>query len=319
MTAQKAATEGGFANVYTLWLAHWRQNKSPRHVQYTERRLAADVLPVLGARPIAEIDAIEIVAMTKKIEARGARDVAKRAIQTTGQVFEYGISHGYCQRNPARDIKVGNILAPAERRNMPRVELPELPELLRAIEKYRGLVTRLAMKLLTLTFVRPSNLSEAPWSEFDLDNARWVISKERMKRINGTPRTPHIVPLSRQAVEILRALQQLTGASEFLFPGEQGNACMSNNTILGAMENMGYKGRMTGHGFRGIASTILHEHQFLHEHIELQMAHMKRDKVSAAYDYAKHLEPRAKMMQWYADYLDRVRQGAKVISIDIAS
>jgi integrase len=140
-----------------------------------------------------------------------------------------------------------------------------------------------------------------------------------MKRINGTPRTPHIVPLARQAVEILRALQQLTGGSEFLFPGEQGNTCMSNNTILAAMENMGYKGRMTGHGFRGIASTVLHEHQFPHEHIELQMAHMKRDKVSAAYDYAKHLEPRAKMMQWYADYLDRVKQGAKVISIDIAS
>jgi integrase len=316
--AKKVAEESAFANVYKLWLAHWRQNKSPRHVDYTERRIAADVLPLLGARPINEITAMDIKAMAKKIDARGARDVAKRAIETTGQIFEYAMHDDLCSRNPARDFKIGNILSPASTRNRPRVSLEELPELLRAIDKYKGFITRLALKLSALTFVRPSNIRNAQWREFDLDNARWTILGEQMKAIYSsafaTP--PHIVPLSRQAVEVLRALQQLTGDGKYLFPSDRkSNQPMSGATINAALERMGYSGRMCPHGWRGVASTALHEHQFPHEHIELQLAHTKRDSVSAAYDYAKHLEPRVKMMQWYADYLDRVKHGAKVIAI----
>jgi len=175
-----------------------------------------------------------------------------------------------------------------------------MPALLRAIESYQGKnITRLAMKSLALTFVRTSELIEARWSEFDLDNARWDIPAERMKA-----RNPHIVPLSRQAVQVLRTLRAMNEGA-LVFPGENdAEKPMSNNTILMALARMGYKGEMTGHGFRGLASTILHEHGWPHEHIELQLAHTQRNAVSAAYNHALYLDPRARMMQAWADYLD---------------
>lgn len=160
--------------------------------------------------------------------------------------------------------------------------------------------TRLAMRLMAYTFVRTSELIESEWAEFDLAKARWDIPAERMKM-----ETPHIVPLSRQSVEVLRALKLLTGTSRFVFPGANDRTKpISNNTILFALYRLGYKGRMTGHGFRGLASTILHENDFADEHIELQLAHQKRNKVAAAYNHARYLSQRASMMQWWADYLD---------------
>jgi integrase len=162
---------------------------------------------------------------------------------------------------------------------------------------------------LSLTFVRTGELVGGKWSEIDFDRARWDISAERMKM-----KTPHIVPLSCQALDVLRSLQRLSGDGEFVFPGERvAQATMSSNTILKALERMGYKRRMTGHGFRGIASTILHEHGWPHEHIELQLAHMPRNAVSAAYNHALYLDPRRKLMQWYADFLDALERGGKVI------
>jgi integrase len=172
-------------------------------------------------------------------------------------------------------------------------------------------VTRLAMKLMAMTFVRTSELIGARWDEFDLDNARWNIPSERMKM-----KTPHVVLLSRQAVILLRTLHTLTGSRSLLFPGERNHdKPMSNNTILKALERMGYKGRMTGHGFRGIASTVLHEQGFEHAHIELQLAHQERDNISAAYNHALYLKPRAQMMQWWSDYLDRCAAGAAVVEL----
>jgi integrase len=165
------------------------------------------------------------------------------------------------------------------------------------------------MKLMSMTFVRTTELIEAKWGEFDLENARWDIPAERMKM-----RTPHIVPLARQALEVLEMLRDLTEQSELLFPGDRSpNKSMSNNTILKALERMGYKGRMTGHGFRGLASTILHEQGYAHDHIELQLAHAPRNAVSAAYNHALYLEPRAKMMQDWADFLERAQRGGKVL------
>ena len=165
------------------------------------------------------------------------------------------------------------------------------------------------MKLLSLTFVRTSELIEAKWTEFDLENARWDIPAERMKM-----RTPHLVPLARQALEVLEMLRELTGQSEWLFPGDRSSAKpMSNNTILKALERMGYKGRMTGHGFRGLASTILHEQGYAHDHIELQLAHAPRNAVSAAYNHSLYLEPRARMMQEWADFLELTQRGGKVL------
>ncbi len=309
-TAQAASTENSFQSVSARWLKHWCDGKSPRHVDYIERRMEADILPRLGARPIAEIEAPELVSMVKLIQERGARDIAKRALETTGQVFRYAIAHGYARRNPASEIKPSDILKSTRKVNYARVDAKELPELLKAIELYKGTpVTRLAMKLLSLTFVRTSELIGAKWAEFDLDRARWDIPSERMKM-----RTPHIVPLASQAVEVLEMLRTLTGESQWLFPGDRSaEKPMSNNTILKALERMGYKGRMTGHGFRGLASTILHERGYAHEHIELQLAHAPRNAVSAAYNHALYLEPRAKMMQEWADFLEQTLRGGKLI------
>ena len=309
-TAEKVAVENSFQSVTAQWLEHWQEGKSSRHVDSVRRRMAADILPCLGARSIAKIEAPELVAMANAIQDRGARDIAKRALETVGQVFRYGIAHGYAKRNPATEIRPSDILKSIPKTNYARIDAKELPTLLRRIEVYQGKqVTRLAMKLMATTFVRTTELIEAKWAEFDLENARWDIPAERMKM-----RTPHIVPLATQALEVLEMLRDLAGDSEWLFPGDFDTAQpMSNNTILAALKRMGYKGRMTGHGFRGLASTILHEQGYAHDHIELQLAHAPRNAVSAANNHALYLEPRARMMQDWADFLERAQRGGKVL------
>ncbi len=248
--------------------------------------------------------------MAKAIEERGAHDIAKRALETTGQVFRYAIAHGFAKRNPAVEIKPSDILKSVRKTNHARIDAKELPDLLKKIEVYQGThVTRLAIKLLALTFVRTSELIEAKWSEFDFEASRWNIPAERMKM-----RTPHVVPLAKQTHEALDMLRPLSGGSEWLFPGDRDRSKpMSNNTILKGLERMGYKGKMTGHGFRGLASTILHEQRYPHDHIELQLAHAPRNAVSAAYNHALYLEPRAKMMSDWADYLELSRRGVKLM------
>jgi integrase len=309
--AFKAENENSFQTIASLWFEHWRVEKSRQHVDATRRRMEANILPLLGSRPITEIEAPELVAMVKAIETRGASDLAKRAMENAGQIFRYAIAHGYAKRNPASEIRPADILKPTHKTNLARIDAKELPGLLRAIEIYQGThVTRLAIKLMAMTFVRTSELIGAKWAEFDMEAARWNIPAERMKM-----RSPHIVPLAAQAIEVLEMLHTLTGTSEWLFPGDRSvNKPMSNNTILQALKRMGYKGRMTGHGFRGLASTILHEQGYIHEHIELQLAHAPRNAVSAAYNHALDLEPRAKMMQDWADFLERTQRGGKVLS-----
>lgn len=299
--AKTSASENTFEIVAREWWAHWSPDKTARHADYVLRRLEADVFPAIGARAVTSIEAPDLVAMLKTIEARGAMDIAKRAHETTAQIFRYALAHGKSRRNPAVDFKPGDFLKSHKPENYARIDAAELPQLLRKMEAYQGTpTTRLAMKLMAFTFVRTGELIGARWSEFNLDAARWDIPAERMKM-----RTPHTVPLSPQAVEVLRILQTVTGSRELLFPGERDHAKpMSNNTILKALERMGYKGRMTGHGFRGIASTVLHEHGFDHAHIELQLAHMERNAVSASYNHALYLPQRAKMMAWWGDYLD---------------
>jgi len=307
---EKAEAENTLQHVSALWLEHWQHGKSPRHVDYVKRRMEVDILPAIGARQIDEIEAPEIVRMVKAIEQRGARDIAKRSMETTGQVFRYAIAHGFCKRNPATEIRPSDILKSVRKVNYARIDAKELPALLRAVEVYSGTaVTRLAIKLMALTFVRTSELIGARWQEFDLNARRWDIPAERMKM-----RTPHIVPLAKQTVEVLEMLRPLTGHTEWLFPGDRNpRNPMSNNTILKALERMGYKGSMTGHGFRGLASTLLHEQGYNHEHIELQLAHAPRNAVSAAYNHAVYLEPRASMMQAWADFLEQTQRGGKVL------
>ena len=313
--ARRLAVENSFAAIARMWWEHWKIGRSERHAVYVMRRLEADIFPAIGARPIDAIEAPELVAMVKGIAARDAIDLAKRALQTTGQVFRYGIAHGKAKRNPASDIRPSDILPARKKENYARVDAKELPALLRQIDAYRGApATRLALKLMALSFVRTSELIGARWAEFDLEAARWDIPAERMKM-----KTPHIVPLSTQTIGVLRTLQVVSGHGTLLFPGERDHEKpMSNNTILKALERMGYKHRMTGHGFRGIASTILHEMGFNHTHIELQLAHQERDAVSAAYNHATHLGERATMMQRWADYLDKAAAGAEVIQLRAA-
>ena len=309
-TARKATDENSFQTIAGLWLEHWRVGKSRQHVDATRRRLEANVFPLLGARPITEIEAPELVTMVKSIEGRGVGDLAKRALETTGQIFRFGIAHGYTRRNPAAEFRPSDILRPTKKTNLARIDVKELPALLRAIEVYQGThITRLAIKLLALTFVRTTELIGARWEEFDLEARRWNVPASRMKM-----KTPHIVALSSQAIEVLELLRSLARSDELLFPGDRNHdKPMSNNTILLALKRMGYQGRMTGHGFRGLASTILHEQGYNHEHIELQLAHAPRNAVSAAYNHALYLQPRARMMQDWADFLERTQRGGKVL------
>ena len=306
--ARQAANEHSFKSVALQWWKQWSNNKSTRHTEYVQRRLEADVFPAIGSRPVSEIEAPELVQMMKRIEARGALDIAKRSLETCSMVFRYAIAHGIgnAKRNPATDIKPSDVLKPRDKENYARVDAREFPQLLRKIEGYRGTpTTRLAMKLMALTFVRTTELIEARWSEFDLEAARWDIPASRMKM-----KTPHIVPLSTQAIDVLKVLHGVTGHSELLFPGERDHSKpMSNNTILGALKRMGYQGKMTGHGFRGIASTLLHEQGFDHQHIELQLSHAERNEVSAAYNHALYLKQRIVMMQAWGDFLDAQLRG----------
>jgi integrase len=323
--AEKTAAKGGnglpFRQVAAQWHEHWKTGNSAHHVKATWSRLETNVFPALGSRPVSEIKPSEIVAVVNSIQAQRKLDIAKRALETTKQIFRYAIAHDLAEQNPAGGIKLAeqnpaggikaaDILTSRAKVNHARVEAKELPALLRDIELYQGRhVTRLAMKLLAMTFVRTSELIGAQWAEFDFENARWDIPAERMKM-----RTPHIVSLSTQALDVLEHLKLLSGDGELLFPGERdAKKPMSNMTILEALNRMGYKGRMTGHGFRGLASTILHEQGYNHEHIELQLAHAPRNAVSAAYNHALYLAPRARMMQDWASFLERTQRMGKVL------
>lgn len=304
--AQAVAAENSFETFARQWWEQWRSARSDNHAQYVIRRLEQNVFPLIGARPVGAIEAPELVAMVKAVAARGALDIAKRCLQMCSHVFRYAIAHGMASRNPAADIKPSDILPSRRKENYARVDARELPQLLLKIEAYQGKpTTRLAMQLMAYTFVRTKELIGARWSEFDLEAARWDVPAERMKM-----RTPHIVPLSPQAVNVLRILHTITGGNELLFPGERDHSKpMSNNTILAALDRLGYKGRMTGHGFRGLASTILHEQGFDHAHIELQLAHIERKSVSSAYNHALYLPQRAAMMQWWGEFLESVARG----------
>ena len=245
-----------------------------------------------------------LIAMIRKIEVRGALDIAKRVLTMCGQIFRYAVAHDLAERNPAADIKPSDVLKPTKKTNYARLDQKELPGLLRKIDTYDGQpLTKLALQLIALTFVRTSELIGARWIEIDLDRKEWRIPAERMKM-----KTPYIVPLSKQAIAVLNQIRALSADETLLFPSERRDGkSMSNNTILYALYRMGYHSRMTGHGFRGIASTIFHEQGYNHEHIELQLAHAPRNAVSAAYNHALYLEPRARMMQDWAEYLESIK------------
>ena len=301
----KQAKGKTFEVVAREWHSQWSVNRNRHYAHYVLKRLEEDVFPRIGSQPISEIPASAFRDAVKRIEARGALEIAKRVLQNCSQIMRYAVAHDAATHNPVADVRPSDILKPRKRRNYPRVSEHELPALLRAIDAYVGNEhTCLALQLMALTFVRTSELIGARWREFDLKSARWDIPAERMKM-----KTPHIVALSSQSLEVLKKLKEISFDREFVFPGDV-HSCkpMSNNTILFALYRMGYHGRMTGHGFRGVASTILHEQGWPHEQIELQLAHQERDDTSAAYNHALYLDARAKMMQAWADHLDVLRR-----------
>jgi integrase len=282
--AEKLAEAGAltFAVVAAQWHEWWKANKAPDHAAQVLRRVDADLIPAFGSLAMDEITPVHVTKMMQRIADRGAMDVARRAHSMTSQIFGFAVTRGLAKMNPASQFKPSLVVIKPEAVNFARVSTKEIPKLLAAMDSYNGtMVTKLAMRLLALTFVRTSELIEAKWSEFDLEAARWDIPKERMKK-----RRPHLVPLAPQAVEILKVLKMGTG----------------NNVRLG------YKGVMTGHGYRGIASTVLYESKKFHrDWIELQLAHVKKDKVEAAYNWADFLQERTDMMAWWANYLDAQR------------
>lgn len=301
-----------FEHVARLWWEKWRDGKNERHAAYTLRRMEADIFPRLGKMAVKSVTAKHLKIMAQGVQARGVSDLAYRTLQIASAVLRFAVTEDLIERSPATDFRPGDVLKPKKTTNFARIDAAELPELLRKIEAYQGgPYTRLAMKLMCLSFVRTSELIGARWEEFDLAAGLWRIPAERMKM-----KTPHLIPLAPQTVELLQALQTLSNGRALLFPGERDHEKpMSNNTILTALARMGYRGSMTGHGFRGLASTILHEHGFADSAIELQLAHQKRDKIAAAYDHSKHLAERRTMMLWWADYLDQARRGAQVIAL----
>ncbi len=317
--AAKLAQAG--AESFEAVAREWHTKFSPRWVAHHRNRillrLEKDVFPWLGKRPIAEVKAQELLSVLRRIEGRGAVETAHRVMQNCGQVFRYAVATGRAERDPTGDLR--GALAPVkEKHHASIVEPTRIGELLRAIDGYKGFfVTKCALRLAPLVFVRPGELRRAGWREISLDKAEWRIPAERMKM-----REQHIVPLSRQAVELLRELGPLTndglpGAPGYVFPSARSRARpMSENAVLAALRRMGYtKDEMTGHGFRSMASTLLHEHGWNHQVIERQLAHAERNAVSAAYNFAEHLPERRKMMQAWADYLDALKGDAEVIPL----
>ena len=300
------------------WFAWWKTDKNPKYAKNVETRLEGDIIAKVGTKLPAEITRMELVKIIQEVDARGARDIAKRNLQFVRQIYDFGMDNGLLDQdslNPAAGLQPDRMLTKVVEEHFASLPIAEVPELLRKMNDYNGTVlTRLAMELLALTFLRTGELIGGVWAEISWTEMLWRIPEERMKM----PK-PHIVPLSTQALALLERLHRITGESGRLFPEDRGGpGVMSNNTILNALDRMGYKGRMTGHGWRSIASTYLHEKGFDHKHIELQLAHSKVDKVSGAYNYAMYLEPRAAMMQAWADALDELRKKGKGRTVEIA-
>ena len=307
--AERATQVETFEAIAKEWLKLQSKSLATETLEILGTRLKSFLYPYVGSRPIASITAQELLAALRRIEARGKHETAHRVRSLAGRVFRYAVATGRAQHDVAADLK--DALAPVKSRNFASVTEPaRVGELLRAIDGYSGQpITALALKLAPLVFVRPGELRGAEWSEFDLEGAEWRIPAARMKMGEQ-----HIVPLSRQAVAILRELQILTGSERYVFPSLlSAERPISDNTINAALRRLGYgSDEQTGHGFRSMASTLLNEQGFAPDVIELQLAHQERNKVRAAYNRAQRLDERRKMMQIWADYLDGLRAGGNM-------
>ncbi len=307
VTAEKETFEA----VAREWHAAFGQTWAPRHGATILSRLNHDLIPWIGSRPINEIKAPELLSVLRRAESRGALELAHRLRAIAGQVFRYAVATGKAERDPSSDLR-GALPSPKVKHYAAITDPKEVASLLRAIDDYQGgFVVRCALRLAPLLFVRPGELRHAEWAEINLDEAVWNIPAHKMKM-----KQAHVVPLCRQAIDILKELKEYTGAGRYVFPSVRTHARpMSENTINAALRQAGYdKDKMTGHGFRAMARTILDEVlQIRPDFIEHQLAHAVRDPNGRAYNRTAHLAERKKMMQKWADYLDGLKAGAAVI------
>jgi integrase len=314
---------GTFEHVAREWLeAVHEADVSPSHAERTRTRLEQDAFPWLGRRPIAEIEAPELLQSLRRVEARGAIETAHRVKDACGQVFRYGIAIGACQRNPAADLR--GALKPVPTRHHAAVTEPKKAgELLRAMGDYVGHpITRAALALSALLFLRPGELRQLEWAWVDLDGATLTVSSALMKRrradkLNGPP---HVVPLAPQAVAILKDLHPLTGGGRYVFPSVlSAERPMSENTVNVALRRMGFdRETATAHGFRAMARTLAAERLGIApEVIEAQLAHTVGDALGRAYNRTQYLEQRRELMTKWADYCERLRDGAKVVPLPV--
>lgn len=310
--ATKTAASETLEAVYREWMEKFSPRWSASHKENVCRHLEKNALPWIGARPIAELKAADVLAVLRRIEARGALESTHRTKQALGQVFRYAVATGRAERDPTADLR--GAIPPPDKSSFAAITEPrEIAALLRAIDAYQGsFVVRCALRLSALVFVRPGELRQAEWSEFDLERAEWRIPAAKMKMGEA-----HVVPLSTQSLAVLEEIRPLTGTGRYVFPSERGkDRPMSDGTVLAALRRMGYgSDAMTAHGFRAMASTILNEQGWNRDAIERQLAHAERNKVRAAYHRATHLPERREMMQAWADYLDGLRTGAEVVPI----
>lgn len=293
------SNNNSFESVATEWHTKNINKWSEDHGKKLKGWIKKEIIPYIGYMPINEVKAPHILEVVKRIEARGANDVARRVLNICSQIFRYGMPLGKCDFDVTMGIT--QTLEFVKRKNYKCISVEELPDLLKSIEthNYRQL-TKLALKLVVLTFVRSTELREAKWQEINFDSKDWRIPAERMKM-----KEQHIVPLSTQAIEILNTIKNLPYNSDYIFPNENNSKkVMSENTMLFALYDMGYHNKMTVHGFRQLASTILNEKGFTPDAIERQLSHAERNNVRRAYNHAQYLPERREMMQWWADYID---------------
>lgn len=287
----------------------WHDERKPHIAELTYKRdysqYERDIKPAIGQMLVTEITPPDILAIGKAVEARGATDMARRAIRQTGQIFKQAIREGLVTFNPANDLT--EALQPHKVKHHSRVTSQQLPKLLQDIDTYDGdILVKLGLWFLCYTFVRTQELRFMEWSEIDYKNNLWRIPAEKMKMDR-----PHIVPLAPQVMQLLQKIKQMGFSDQYVFFNTSTRKPYSTNAFITALWRLGYKGRMTGHGFRGLASTTLHEQGFMHEAIELQLAHEKENKICKAYNGAQHLTYRKDMMNKWANYIDDSFNGDK--------
>ena len=260
-----------------------------------------DLFPYIGNSPIDQIKGKDVLECAQRIEDRGAQEMAKRSIPLAGRVFRYSIRKGLIENDPTPHLQ--EALKPRKVKNMARLDISEFPAFLHRMDRYHGnILVKTALQLMTLTFVRTAELRMMEWDEINFESKEWRIPPHKMKM-----ELMHIVPLSNQAIELLESLKPLTGNKQYVFYNHSTAKPLSSNALLCAIRTLGYAGKMTGHGFRGLASTTLHEQGYEHDAIEVQLAHKTGNAVSQAYNHAQHLQYRTKMMQEWSDFIDGLR------------